>query len=72
MKQMESVGAMPRILAEDLFIFKSGKKHLEKLECAFDLTHEHIEDMGANIAPSKSITHSLCFMFYVLCVLFFY
>ena len=56
MKQMESVGAIPRILADDLFTFRSGKKHLEKLECAFDLTHEHMEDMGAKIAPTKSVT----------------
>ena len=56
MMQMDSVGMIPRILADDLFIFSSGEEHLERLEHAFDLTHEHMEDMGAKIAPSKSMT----------------
>ena len=51
MMQMKSVGVIPRILADDLFIFSAGERHLEHIEYAFDLTHDHIEDMGAKIAP---------------------
>ena len=46
----------PRILAYDLQIFTSGPRRLENLRYAFDLTHEHMEDMGAKIAPTKSVT----------------
>ena len=56
MEQMRAVAVVPRILADDLQIFTSGPRHLENLRYAFDLTHEHMEDMGAKIAPTKSVT----------------
>ena len=56
MLQMTAVAVVPRILADDLQIFSSGTRRLENLAYAFDLTHKHMEDMGAMIAPTKSIT----------------
>jgi hypothetical protein len=56
MEQMRKAAVAPRILADDLQIFAAGPRHLENMSYAFDLTHEHMEDMGANIAPTKSIT----------------
>ena len=56
MEQMKEAAATPRILADDLQIITAGPRHLENLRYAFDLTHEHMEDMGAKIAPSKSVT----------------
>ena len=54
--QMREAAVMPRILADDLQIFASGPRRLENLEHAFNLTHEHLEDMGAKIAPAKPVT----------------
>ena len=56
MLQMKAAAATPRILADDLQIFTTGPRHLENLTYAFDLTHKHMEDMGARIAPTKSVT----------------
>ena len=56
--QMKSIAVKPRILADDLQIIASGTRHLELFELAFDTTHEHLEDLGANIAPKKSMTFS--------------
>ena len=54
--QMREAAVIPRILADDLQIIAAGPHHLENFEYAFDLTHEHLEDMGAKLAPAKSIT----------------
>ena len=48
----------PRILADDLHILASGPRHLEWFTHAFDKTHLHLMDMGAKIAPHKSLTFS--------------
>ena len=56
MRQMEEMEVISRILADDLFIFYSGEEHLSKIEEAFDATHKHMEDMGAKVAPTKSVT----------------
>ena len=53
---MKACAATPRILADDLQILTTGPRHLENLTYAFDLTHKHMEDMGARIAPTKSVT----------------
>ena len=56
--QMKSMAVKPRILADDLQIFATGPLHLEWFTHAFDKTHLHLQDMGARIAPSKSLTFS--------------
>ena len=56
--QMKSMAVKPRILADDLQIFATGPRHLEWFTHAFDKTHLHLQDMGARIAPQKSLTFS--------------
>ena len=57
--QMEKVyNAKPRILADDLQLMCKGSGHLDAFVKAFDATHKHLEDMGARLAPKKSITWS--------------
>ena len=55
---MREAAAIPRILADDLQVITTGPNHLEHFEYVFDLTHEHLEDMGAKLAPAKSVTFS--------------
>ena len=59
-EQMKSYAVRPRLLADDLQILSTGPNHLANFEFAFDKTHKHLSDMGAKIAPSKSITFSTC------------
>ena len=56
--QMRSMAVKPRVLADDLQILATGPRHLELFEQAFDSTHEHLEDLGAKMAPNKSMTFS--------------
>ena len=56
--QMRSLGMQPRILADDLQVISTGSRHLERFEHAYSKTHEHLEDMGARIAPQKCSTFS--------------
>ena len=48
----------PRILADDLQIISTGTRHLDHFKFAFTKTHEHLEDMGAKVAPSKRVVFS--------------
>ena len=50
--QMRSMAVKPSIIADDLQIIATGPRRLELFEQAFDKTHEHLEDLGARIAPS--------------------
>ena len=54
--QMREAAVVPRILADDLQIIATAPKHLEHFEYAFDLTHEHLDDMGAKLEPATSVT----------------
>ena len=56
--QMKSLKVKPRILADDLQLMCTGEGHLDTFTTAFDATHQHLEDMGAKLAPKKSITWS--------------
>ena len=56
--QMKTMAVKPMILADDLHILATGPRHLEWFTHAFDKTHLHLMDMGARIAPSKSLTFS--------------
>ena len=55
--QMREAAVKPRILADDLQILAMamGPRHLEHFEFGFDATHKHLHDMGARMAPKKSI-----------------
>ena len=59
--QMRDMDVLPRILADDLQLMATGeeeKDHLQLFRDAFDATHLHLEDLGARLAPKKSITWS--------------
>ena len=57
-RPMKQRAVKPRILADDLQIISTGTRHIEHFIHAFDKTHEHMEDMGARIAPQKCTTFS--------------
>ena len=48
----------PRILADDLQVISTGARHLDHFEYAFTKTQEHLEDMGAKVAPHKCYAFS--------------
>ena len=50
---MKSLAVQASMLADDLQIICTGPKNLEILEDAFAKTHEHLEDMGAKLAPNN-------------------
>ena len=54
----QSLGTIPRILADDLMILASGINHLTTMQQAINLTHEMLHDMGAVVAPKKSFIYS--------------
>ena len=56
--QMKLYAVKPRILADDLQLLCTGDNHLENFEYGFTKTHKHIEDLGARLAPNKSMTFS--------------
>ena len=56
--QMKALAAYPRVLADDLQLIVTGQKHATTFQHAFDMTHTHLHDMGARLAPSKSIIFS--------------
>ena len=56
--QMRSLAAIPRVLADDLQLLAPGPQHLKTFEYAYNKTHEHPFDMGARLAPTKSIVFS--------------
>ena len=53
---MRSYAVQPRVLADDLQIISTGSRHLEHFELALNRSHKHLKDMGARIAPDKSMT----------------
>ena len=55
---MDTLGAIPRILADDLLILAWGKHHLQTMREAIDLTHDILQAMGATVAPKKSFIFS--------------
>ena len=56
--QMKAMAVKPMILADDLHILATGPRRLEWFTHAFDKTHLRLLDMGAKIAPHKSLTFS--------------
>ena len=51
---MDTMNAVPRILADDLMILTHGTQHLIKMQEALNFTHQFLQDMGATVAPKKS------------------
>ena len=56
--QMRRCAVIPRLLADDLQLLCKGENHLTHFEYGFNKTHEHLTDMGAKLAPKKSIVFS--------------
>ena len=56
--QMHSIAGKPRLLADDLQILCTGANRLKLYEARFTKTQAHLQDMGATLAPSKSMTFS--------------
>ena len=46
---------LPRVLADDVCIIAKGSHMLKKLARALNATHRFCQDMGAKIAPTKSL-----------------
>ena len=55
---MRKIKAVPRILADDIFVFAQGERHENVFKDAFDITHSFMKDIGAELAPTKSTTFS--------------
>ena len=49
---------IPRVLADDLFLYAQGSGHLKAFTEAFSIMHEFLHDTGSIINPSKSILFS--------------
>ena len=53
---VEAAGSIPRILADDILIISHGTNPDQTFKEAFTATHRYLTDLGARIAPDKSIT----------------
>ena len=51
--EMKHYAVQPRLLADDLQILSTGERHLNKFQHAYDKTHLHLQQMGAEVAPQK-------------------
>ena len=56
--QIHTMPVKPMLLADDLQILCTGPNRLRLFEAGFTKTQEHLEDMGARLAPSTSMTFS--------------
>ena len=52
---IKSMGVMPSLLVDDILILAEGDDMKEKFSKALDATHQYLIDMGATVAPDKSI-----------------
>ena len=57
--QMKAAAVTPRVFTDDLQIIARGPRRLEHFQYAFDQTHKHLHDMGARMAPAKSVTFAM-------------
>ena len=48
----------PRVLADDLLLLGIGSGHFTAFVHAFNITHKYMQDIGAKIAPDKSLLFS--------------
>ena len=56
--QMKNIAVQPRILADNLQLLCTGPNRLKLFGNGFAVTHEHLEDIGATIAPERTMTFS--------------
>ena len=54
LKTVESKGATPRTLADDILTLASGIDHQPIFVDVLDFTHAYIAAMGSGFAPEKS------------------
>ena len=52
---MKSMNVHPSLLVDDILIIANGGKMADDFKKAMDKTHEYLKDMGAAIAPGKSL-----------------
>ena len=57
---MREIGTIPRVLADDILILVLGPEHAAKLKQAYDVSHQYLKAMGAQIAADKSAVFSTC------------
>ena len=55
---MESIGAMARVLADDILLLTKGGRALHLFHEAFSLTIVHLHDLGGKVAPAESLVFS--------------
>ncbi len=56
--QTRRLGAVPRVLADDILVFAQGDQHEKVFQQAFDNTHAYIAKIGGLLAPAKSTAFS--------------
>ena len=56
--EMRHCAVQPRLLADDIQTYSTGGRRLENFRYAYDRTHLHLQQMGANVAPNKCNTFS--------------
>ena len=52
---MDRFLGMPRTMADDILLIAQGPRALAQFHTAFSSTIQHLQDMGSNIASSKSL-----------------
>ncbi len=55
---MREMGVEPRVLADDLFLYSSGKKHATTMVDAMKASFRYFADIGAKVAPAKCFVTS--------------
>ncbi len=55
---MLTLGAMPRVPADELLVYALGEDHERVFREAYDATHDYLQHLGARMAHSKSYTFS--------------
>ena len=57
-QSMLTLGAMPRVPADELLVYALGEDHERVFREAYDATHDYLQHLGARMAHSKSYTFS--------------
>ena len=55
---IQEIGAIPRILADDILVWDSSDRQEANFRDAYNATFRYIEDIGGKAAPDKSFTFS--------------
>lgn len=54
------MGAVPKVLADDVLIVVTGRHMLRVFANTLNATHSYLQDLGARIAPTKSYNFASC------------